>query len=679
MSLRKCFPLLFLLWRVVAGAQVADLSSWDPSQKNIITLDQKWEFYWNKLLSPADLGSSHSPSPDTLLVPSSWSDVKLHGRSIGSTGCATYRLILKDLPKEELALDIYSVQTSCRVFANGKLLAEVGSPGRSREETVPATRDVEVDLPQDSSALELIVQVANFHHRKGGFVHPFEIGTVKAIVAQRQLYYILAFVESSALAILGLFLFALYIFRRKDLSVLYFALFCITLSFRPVISVNYLLSALFPGLGWFLLLKMEYFSVLFPCLFMLLFIKKLFPEQLPSVIVRVLTFILTGMLLIVLCTPPIVFSWLVLPLLFIISIGVVIFAITIVRAVIAGVEGTNFAGAGIFILLTSLLFKVLVYAGIMSPVHVLITVLDIAFIFTMSLVLGARFSLQFVKVETLRQKTEQQHYELEGKNKEVEKQKEALEEKNKEILDSITYAKRIQYAILPSQRSFREYFPESFILYKPKDIVAGDFYFLEPAGDRVIFAVADCTGHGVPGALVSVVCSNALNRAVKEFGLTEPGQILGIVRQLVTETFDKSESDVKDGMDISIFTFYPQQMKLQWAGANNPLWLIRDHSLKEFSPDKQSIGRTDDPKPFATHSIPIQKGDNIYLFTDGYADQFGGPRGKKFRYKQFQELILSIHLLPPGEQAQRLEQAFADWKAQLEQVDDVCVAGIRFT
>jgi serine phosphatase RsbU (regulator of sigma subunit) len=369
----------------------------------------------------------------------------------------------------------------------------------------------------------------------------------------------------------------------------------------------------------------------------------------------------------------------VLPLLFIIPIGVTIFAITIVRAVIARVEGANFAGAGIFILLTSLLFKVLVYAGLLPPVHVLITVLDIAFIFTMSLVLGARFSLQFVKVETLQRKTEQQHYELEGKNKEVERQKEALEEKNKEILDSITYAKRIQHAILPSRKLFHEHFPGSFILYKPKDIVAGDFYFLEPAGGCVIFAVADCTGHGVPGALVSVVCSNALNRAVKEFGLAEPGQVLGIVRQLVTETFDKSESDVKDGMDISIFTFYPEQMELKWAGANNPLWLIQNNALKEISPTKQSIGRTDDPQPFSTHTIPIQKGDMIYLFTDGYADQFGGPRGKKFRYKQFQELVLSIHHLPADEQEHRLDQAFREWKSNLEQVDDVCVAGIRFT
>src|ERR1051325_7942291 len=150
MVLRRYFSLLFLLLCAMAGAQVRDLSSWEPSQKSIISLDDKWEFYWSKLLTPADLSGNNPPAPDTLLVPSSWNDVKLHGKHIGNTGYATYHLILEDRPKEELALDIYSVQTSCRVFVNGKLVAEVGRPGRTKEETIPSTRDVEVNLPPDS-------------------------------------------------------------------------------------------------------------------------------------------------------------------------------------------------------------------------------------------------------------------------------------------------------------------------------------------------------------------------------------------------------------------------------------------------------------------------------------------------------------------------------------------------
>ncbi|MBQ19240.1 MAG: hypothetical protein CMD31_00650, partial [Flavobacteriales bacterium] len=219
-----------------------------------------------------------------------------------------------------------------------------------------------------------------------------------------------------------------------------------------------------------------------------------------------------------------------------------------------------------------------------------------------------------------------------------------LEEKNKEITDSITYAKRIQNAILPSDTTVKEYLPNNFVLYLPKDIIAGDFYWLERKDDNILFAAADCTGHGVPGAMVSVVCNNALNRTVREYGLTNPAEILNKTREIVVQEFEKSDEDVKDGMDISLccLDLSGSYAILQWAGANNPLWIIRKHELIEVKPNKQPIGKTDNPLSFTTHEIQLQKGDTIYVFTDGFADQFGGPKGKKFMYKPFKELLLSI-------------------------------------
>jgi len=283
----------------------------------------------------------------------------------------------------------------------------------------------------------------------------------------------------------------------------------------------------------------------------------------------------------------------------------------------------------------------------------------------------------------------------------IEEQKELVEEKNKEVLDSITYAKRLQDAILPPLGTIKKYFPESFVFYKPKDIVAGDFYWMERTESVILIAAADCTGHGVPGAMVSVVCSNALNRAVKEFKITEPGKILDKVRQLVLETFEKSESDVQDGMDISLaaITVLPQPspsgrenkenkvspngrdlegaVTIQWSGAYNPLWYIQNSEMKELMPDKQPIGKTDNPKPFSTNMLKLNKGDILYLFTDGYADQFGGPKGKKFKYKQLQDKLLDISSQPMAEQKQILEKVFEEWKSNLEQVDDLLIMGIR--
>jgi serine phosphatase RsbU (regulator of sigma subunit) len=278
-----------------------------------------------------------------------------------------------------------------------------------------------------------------------------------------------------------------------------------------------------------------------------------------------------------------------------------------------------------------------------------------------------------------KEEVEKQKNIVEKQKKLVEEQKALVEEKNKDILDSINYAKRLQDAILPPLSMVEKYLPESFVLYKPKDIVAGDFYWMERASDTILIAAADCTGHGVPGALVSVVCSNALNRTVKEFKITEPGKILDKVRELVLETFEKSESIVQDGMDISLATLTPSKggIRMQWAGAFNSLWYIQHGEIKELAADKQPIGKTDKPLPFTTHNIELGKGDSLYLFTDGYADQFGGPKGKKFKYKAMQEKLLAISHQPMAEQKSILDKTIEDWKGNLEQVDDILITGIK--
>jgi len=254
---------------------------------------------------------------------------------------------------------------------------------------------------------------------------------------------------------------------------------------------------------------------------------------------------------------------------------------------------------------------------------------------------------------------------------------EEIEEKNKDILDSITYAKRLQDAILPPLSIIKQYLPDFFLLFKPKDIVAGDFYWMERAGNNILVAAADCTGHGVPGALVSVVCSNALNRTVKEFNIIEPGKILDKVRELVLETFEKSESNVQDGMDISLCCINTKTNEVQWSGAYNSLWYINNGKIHEVAADKQPIGKCDKPVPFNTHNLNLQKGDTLYLFTDGYADQFGGPNGKKFKYKQMEELLLTNAAKSMDEQKNALDRALEVWKGDLEQVDDILVLGIK--
>ncbi|MFI5203174.1 MAG: tetratricopeptide repeat protein [Flavobacteriales bacterium] len=264
------------------------------------------------------------------------------------------------------------------------------------------------------------------------------------------------------------------------------------------------------------------------------------------------------------------------------------------------------------------------------------------------------------------------------KNVDLKSAYDIIEEKNKEILDSINYAKRIQHAILPNHELIKKHAPNSFVLYKPKDIVAGDFYwFVEISEHEYFIAACDCTGHGVPGAMVSVVCHNALNRAVLEYKFRVPGEILDKTRELVIEQFEKSDEEVKDGMDISLLYVNKKTNQLQWAGANNPLWLIRNGQLTELKPNKQPIGKFITETPFNTQQQPYEKNDILYLFTDGLQDQFGGPKGKKFKASNLQQLVLSICKSGMNEQVHELNSAFENWRGSLEQVDDVCAIGIK--
>jgi serine phosphatase RsbU (regulator of sigma subunit)/Tfp pilus assembly protein PilF len=292
-----------------------------------------------------------------------------------------------------------------------------------------------------------------------------------------------------------------------------------------------------------------------------------------------------------------------------------------------------------------------------------------------------------------------QKSEVETQKIKLEKQHQVLEETHKEISDSITYARRIQQAILPPRENLRKYLNEGFVWYKPKNVVSGDFYWMEiirrqevttvpaPIGNNakedptlsceVLVAVADCTGHGVPGAMVSVVCHNALNRSVFEFGCSKPSEILDKTRELVIETFDKSGEIVKDGMDISLCSINLEKRQLMYAGANNGIYMIRDHELREIKADKQPIGRFSEAKPFTQQVIELQKGDCIYLFSDGLADQFGGPKGKKFKYQRLKQLLIDHHEKLMDEQVRYLENSFEEWRGDLEQVDDICVIGVR--
>lgn len=287
-----------------------------------------------------------------------------------------------------------------------------------------------------------------------------------------------------------------------------------------------------------------------------------------------------------------------------------------------------------------------------------------------------------VNERMLEDKVTQRTAEVVRQKAEIELQSQKIEVFYKQVTDSIRYAKRIQEAILPPDSLVKKLLPDSFVLYKPKDIVSGDFYWIEQVNDRVVFAAVDCTGHGVPGAFMSIVGHNLLKQITSKNKFTQPSKILDDLSNDVSETLHQrnyEESTTKDSMDITICSYNQKTRDLEFAGALNPLFVVRDGELHEIKGNKFPAGifLEKENKKFTNHKLKMEKGDVVYIFSDGYADQFGGPKGKKFMANQFRNLLLDIHRKPMPEQKRILDQTIEHWRGMEDQVDDILVMGMR--
>ena len=299
--------------------------------------------------------------------------------------------------------------------------------------------------------------------------------------------------------------------------------------------------------------------------------------------------------------------------------------------------------------------------------------------------LSVQFNYMIKELESytneLEDKVRERTAEIRQQKEKIEAQRDTLEDQKRNITDSIHYAKRIQTAILPPDNVAEKLLNDYFILYKPKDIVSGDFYWLDKKDGLVMLAAVDCTGHGVPGAFMSIVGFNQLNYAVNVKKSRKASEILEVLNEGVAKTLreNQKESNVKDGMDMALCVIDFESKKLQFSGAINPLIMIRDGELTQIKGDKKSIGPvvSGEPARFTNHEIDLKKNDCFYMFSDGYADQFGGPDNKKYMIRRFRDFLTEVHQKPMSQQMEILDQEFNDWKGDEEQVDDVIVMGIR--
>jgi serine phosphatase RsbU (regulator of sigma subunit) len=262
----------------------------------------------------------------------------------------------------------------------------------------------------------------------------------------------------------------------------------------------------------------------------------------------------------------------------------------------------------------------------------------------------------------------------------IERRTTELEIREKNIIDSLVYAQRIQEAMLPSQDYFRNHFKDSFILYKPKDIISGDFYWVGEKGAKIFVVAADCTGHGVPGALMSMIGLEILNKTINDDNIDDPSMILGVMNRGLEKTFSREKNlgtIIRDGMDIGLCVIDRNRKKIEYSGAFFPLYLIRENNLIEIKGDKLIIGMNPSGLSYTNHELDIRKDDILYIFSDGYVDQFGGTENKKFMYRRFRHLLMTIHRFPVSDQKSILEDNIRTWMGDNPQVDDIMVIGFK--
>ena len=305
------------------------------------------------------------------------------------------------------------------------------------------------------------------------------------------------------------------------------------------------------------------------------------------------------------------------------------------------------------------------------------------YLIVLTVVVSSLFTYIKVRERSLQEEKRKLEAMVNERTAEVVEKNRELDEINKDITASIRYAKRIQDAILPPDEFVKKVLPNTFILFKPKDIVSGDFYWMEERNNKVIFAAVDCTGHGVPGAFMSIVGHNVLDRVVGEHNITEPARILDELNKGISETLRQSnleDNTVRDGMDIAMCSLDRSTGVLQFAGAYNPLWLIRKGELIEVKANKFPIGNSNkgDTNKFTNHEMQLEKGDTVYVFSDGFCDQFGGPLGKKLKASALRQLLLNNQQRSMAEQRALLDTTIEDWRGNHEQVDDILIIGTRY-
>jgi serine phosphatase RsbU (regulator of sigma subunit) len=662
----------------LASEGVLDARSYDFEKRGKLPVSGDWEFYWKQLLTPdyfgddlAKKGYRQSLLSGYFPVPGVWNFYEVNGKNLPGNGYSTYRVKVI-LPENMNGAGLYisDIPVSHRIWVNKIDSGQLGKMGKNKQQTIPYRYPYTISTDPTDDTVDIIIQVANFSLRKGGLWNEMYIGTKEQIDHYKELQTAFQLFLAGSLLIMALYHLGLFLLRRSDLSTLIFGLFCIVMCLRILLTGQMFFQKYLDFIPYSAWLRLEYMTFYMGVPLFSAFIYTLFPRFLHKRILIIITTLSSLFSLFVLLTPMTVFVHTLVPYQVFTLVACFYTLYVLTRSVIAQMEGSIIFLSG-FILLA-----ITAVIDIMAANHLVLVTNTVPigvffFFFSQSLLLSIRFSKSFKMVEDL-------SLNLENK---VKARTKKLEETNQMIVESINYASMIQASILPERSMLFDYLSDYFLIWKPRDIVGGDFYWFNPVNDGFLLAVADCTGHGVPGAFMTMIASSILDRIAGYMTVTDPAVILRDLNHLLKASLKKESASnlADDGLDIGICYYRYEDQRVVYAGTGISLFHIFDGTVNEYRGNKRGIGyqRTPDNQDFSNNEISVDPGDLLVITTDGFYDQAGGKNGYPMGRNTFKKILTKHAGCTLDKFKQLLLDELARYQGEEQQRDDISMIGFR--
>ena len=691
---------------------VLDLRGYDFSEN--IELNGEWEFYWNELYDFYDF-ENKVHTPDAYInVPGGWSGIEVDGKIIPDTGYATLRLVIFTDPNDKkYTLYMGEVLTAYKVWCNNNVIAQIGKVGKNSNDAKPAISPIIKGIDFDQEKVQLIMQISNYNHRSNGIFQTPVIGEETKIIRKASLNLFFDIIIFGAVFIIALYYLGMFILRTKNKAALAFSLLGFVMAIRILFSSNYSFNFIFPETSWNLVYRISYFTFYALVVTFIFFFKETFEEKKYKAFF-IVSYSISGLFALTLFLPTIIFT----KLLFIYQISVVLMVLFSVYLLATYIKKKKTGAVSISVIMLiffgtgindMLYYNRVIHSITLTHVGIFVLILGqaltLAKIFTKSFhenehltakldyqnqnlqeIVDNRTKELKIKNQDVLQKNEElqvQKEELQVQKEEISRQKELLEAHNKLFTDSINYASTIQQAVLPSNETIKKYF-NSFIIFLPKDIVSGDFYWFNDVNPKYLyFVVGDCTGHGVPGAFISLIAMYLLNSVTIEKQIENPKEILTELNKMFHEFLHKGQNSNRAGVDLGVLRFEKDNLhKVVYSAAKTNMFIYdsEDKTVIRHRGSRKSIGSitsrfADKNIKFENLEIDIKNTQTIYCSTDGFIDQ-NNPQRKRFGTSQFVEMIKENANFPIQQQKILIMKRLENHKQDQEQRDDITFIGL---